>query len=97
MNKKIKNIMIGGLNKLLEDSHIKVDASYIKFCGNDDTETINQCLNEWEQAGLIKIIKPYDECEPEDICVKMLNFIDCGPPHDRFWENPHIIRMMNED
>jgi hypothetical protein len=97
MNEQHKKYLIGGLNKSLEDCHVKVSAAYLKSCGDDDTETINQCLKEWEQAGLLKIIKPYEECQPEDICVKMLNFIESGPPHDRFWDNPHLIRQMNED
>lgn len=97
MNERIKNRLIGGLEKMLEDCHVKISAFHIKSFGENDTDTINQCLKEWEQAGLLKITKPYEQCQPEEICVKMLNFIDSGPPHDRFWENPYLIRQMNED
>lgn len=97
MNERIKNRLIGGFDKALEDCHVKLSAAYVESCGEKDTETINQCLKEWEQASLLKIVKPYEQCQPEDICVKMLNFIDSGPPHDRFWENPHLIRQLEED
>jgi hypothetical protein len=100
MNEQIKRRLIVGLDKLLEDCHVHILARYIHaqgIDGIDAIDTIDQCLKEWEQAGLLKIIKPYEQCQPEDICVKMLNFIDSGPPHDRFWENPHLIRQINED
>jgi hypothetical protein len=96
MNDRKKSFK-AGLNRLLEDCHVRIPARGIKIYGENDTETINQCLKEWEQAGLLKIVKPYEQCQPEDICVKMLNFIDSGPPHDRFWDNPHLIKQMNED
>lgn len=97
MNEQIKNRLIGGLDKSLEDCHVKISAAYVESCGNGDTETINQCLNEWQQAGLLRIIRPYEQCRPEDICVKMLNFIESDPPHDRFWDNPYLLRQINEE
>jgi hypothetical protein len=100
MNDEIKRRLIVGLDKLFEDCHVKISAKYIHAQGLDGleaAETINQCFKDWEQAGLLRIMKPYQDCQPEDICIKMLNFIDCGPPHDRFWENPHLIKQMHED
>jgi hypothetical protein len=97
MNERIKNRLIGGLEKAFEDCIVNISAAYLQSCGNDNTETIIQCLKEWEQEGFLKIKKPYQECQASDICVKMLNFIDSGPPHDRFWENPHLIRQLEED
>ena len=97
MNDQNKKSFKAALNKLLEDCHVNLPARKIRIYGDNDTDTITQCLKEWEEAGLLKIIKPYEKCQPEDICVKMLNFIDSGPPHDRFWENPHLIRQMKEE
>jgi hypothetical protein len=100
MNEKIKRRLIVGLDKLFEDCHVKILAKYIHTQGLDGleaAETINQCFKNWEQVGLLKIMKPYEDCQPEDICVKILKFIENGPPHERFWENPHLTKQMNED
>ena len=97
MNQKIKNRLRAGLNKMLEDCHVKISAFHVRSFGENDIETINEFLMEWEKSGLLKIKKPYEKCQPDDICVKMINFIESGPPHDRFWENAALIKEINED
>jgi len=70
-----------GLNRYFLDSDTGLfTKEVIGTLAGNDWPAINAQLLEWQQRGLLRIIKPPDEAQDNDICIQMLNLIDRENP-----------------
>jgi hypothetical protein len=89
MNKYNKDVLKAGINRMLEDGYTKISAHNLLTYSKTDVEVILSSLDEWEGRGIIKILKPYLDCRPDDQCIEVLRFIDQKSPIKGYmnWEN----------
>lgn len=65
----------------MDDEKVQLLSSEpIQGYGLYDRETIEAALNEWESKGYLTIITNPDCAAPNEICVKMLSYIDRESP-----------------
>ncbi len=73
----IKEALKSGINRILDDcSTKKITRESLRIYGENDWETINKALAEWESRGLLKILKASETADDSDICIEMLHYID---------------------
>lgn len=89
MMEEKKTILRAGLNRMLEDGYKKINASHLYIYSKHDSQVIEESIKEWSERGILKILKPYHECAPDDCCVEMLRFIDQKSPIKGYmnWES----------
>ena len=80
MNESNKWSLRSWLNRMMEDGTKVIEADKIGVFAHHDNKTITASLSDWEERGLIRIIKHYEECSPEDDCIEMIGFIDQSNP-----------------
>ena len=74
---------------MLEDGIKKIEAKHLSVFAHHDDQTIQESIQEWEGRGLLKVLKPYSECSPEDHCIELFRFIDQNSPIKGYmnWED----------
>ena len=65
-----------GINRIVDDGAVRILRSDIRVYGENDWESINKALAEWESRGLLKILKAPETADDNDICIEMLHYID---------------------
>lgn len=80
MNKSNQWGLKAGINRILEGGVQKIKAVHITTYSHGDIEVIDNSLKEWQERGYLRILKPYQDCSPEEHCVEMIKFIDQKSP-----------------
>jgi len=85
MNEANYRSLRGGLNYLLEGRQqsphgTKIKAADLLTYGRHDLATITESIVRWEKAGHLRILKPFDNCSPEDYCIEALTYIEEKSP-----------------
>lgn len=65
---------------MLEDKMRIISRFHLNVYGKHDDETIAESIAEWKERNLLRVIKPYYECNPEDDCIEVYQFIDMKNP-----------------
>lgn len=74
---------------MLEDGYKKIEAKHLLVYSKNDSAVVTDSIQDWSQRGILKILKSYSECAPDDYCIEMLKFIDQKSPIKGYmnWEN----------
>lgn len=85
MNDAHNKSLRAGLNYILEGRQrsphgTKIKTTDLLVYGRYDELTIEESLIRWENAGYIRILKPFSECSPEDYCIEAKSFIEEKSP-----------------
>ena len=83
------NAFKAGINRMLEDGYKRIQATHLFTYSFENIELIEESLEKWEKLGVLKILKPYRECSPNEYCIEMLKFIEQKSPIKGYmnWEN----------
>ena len=72
----LKRVLAGGIDRTLDDTaQTGISKRTLYVYGNCDWDIINEALQKWEIAGLLRIVKKPDEAGDNEIVVKMLDYI----------------------
>jgi hypothetical protein len=77
---KTKGGLVGWINRCLDDSVRAFSKSTVGAFGHGDWQNIKEILVQWEERGLLRIIKPIDEASDDDMVIEMLDYIDQKSP-----------------
>lgn len=80
MSEYNKNVLRAGLNRMLEDGYKQIRAKHLYTYSKHDEETILSALDDWEKKNMLRILKPYKECLPDEYCIELLRFLDEKSP-----------------
>ena len=80
MNTKHLHSLRAGINRMLEDGYKKIRAKHLNTYGFGDSEMIEDATKDWEYKNMLRILKPYKECEPDEYCIELLRFLDEKSP-----------------
>jgi hypothetical protein len=80
-----RSVLAAGINYILEGrsrSPIgrKIKASDIIAYAKGNKENAQRCIAEWEQQGILRLLKPLGSCDPDEFCVEMHMFIGQKSP-----------------
>ena len=76
-----KKVLAGGIGRILDDTaRTEISKRAIEVYGNCDWDVINEALQDWENAGLLRILKKPETAGDEEIVVKMLDYIERTGP-----------------
>jgi hypothetical protein len=84
-----KKVLQASINRMLEDGYKKIKAKHLYTYSKHDIGVVEESIQDWERRGMLKILKPYQDCDPEEDCVELLRFIDQKSPIKDYmnWEN----------
>lgn len=82
MNKKF---LRSHLNNFVDSGYAYVYRWALATYGNQDWSEIRSALNDWESAGFLTIIRDPENCDDNEICLEMHNFIDATEPLPKNW------------
>jgi len=71
-----KRVLAGGIGRTLDDTaQTGISKRTLEVYGNCDWDIINEALQEWEAAGLLRIVKKPETAIDDEVVVKMLDYI----------------------
>jgi hypothetical protein len=81
MDNKTKGNLKAVLHKVMEDGpRTRFTKRNLLAFSKGDVVTLKECLEEWQFKGYLEIVKPFEECQDNDVCVDMKSFIDQKSP-----------------
>jgi hypothetical protein len=80
-----KKALRNGINALLDNMCKDIARQAIRVYGDNDWPEINAALAEWEKQGFLKILIPPETADDNQICVRMLKYIDIKSPWGDKW------------
>ena len=83
MNDYHKRTLKAGINYILEGlspEDLRITLALLQRYAENDIETLTECLNLWEKAGYLRILKPPEQCHPDENCVEMIQFVEQKSP-----------------
>lgn len=76
------------INRFLDDGARRYTKKDLGAFGENDWVRIDQCLEEWQKRGLLKIVRPLNKAGAWDVVIEMLDYIDQRSP----WPNWPVKR-----
>lgn len=83
MTLTLKQVLVGRIERALDDGGHVFTKKFILGCVNGDLDTATACLQQWESEGKLEILKPLDEAGGDEPVVKMKSYIEGKSP----WPN----------
>lgn len=65
---------------MLEDGYKKIEAKHLYMYSKQDEDTLQISIKDWEEKNMLKILKPYKDCDPDEYCIELLRFLDEKSP-----------------
>ncbi len=77
------------LNSSLDFRMREIRFQSIAMAAGRDLALASLVLGQWEQAGWLKIVRPLQGAQPDDVCIVLRSYID----NDRPWSEPMSGKM----
>jgi hypothetical protein len=77
------------INRYLDDGVREYSPSDLLQFGHQNWPVIKETLADWQSRGLVQILKPLEKSAPDDVVIKMLDYVGQKSP----WPNwpPKLI------
>lgn len=80
-----KGYLINHLNNFVGEGYGHIPRWALRIYGAEDWEAIQRVLAEWEKNGYLTVLSNPESSLDNEICLKMLNFIDADTPMVPNW------------
>jgi hypothetical protein len=71
------NVLKAGINRTLDDTReAGITAETLLGFSGGDWKMVKCALKEWESRGLLQVLSDPEQCASDEICVKMLSYLD---------------------